>query len=74
MAEPGYHHSQRTKYGLADLVGLIGKRGSLTLTGTFVNAYEHDAGAFITLKIDEHLGFHASIGGDLELFEVEDDG
>jgi hypothetical protein len=72
MAEPGYHHSQHTKYTLAECQALIGRRGSLTLTGTFVSAMEADAGVFIVLELDEHLGFNESIGGDLELFEVED--
>lgn len=72
MADPTYHHSQRTKFTLAEVEAAVGKRATLVLEGTIIKARQTDAGSMVVFEPDERFGFgEIALGGDLELFDVE---
>ena len=71
MADPTYHHSQRSRFSVEEARTKIGKRATFTLEGLIVEVRDLPAGPCVVFAPDERFGFGESIGGDLELFEVE---
>lgn len=70
---PDYDAANRTTHTLAECNAVVGKRASITLTGTIVSAMEHNAGPFVELEVDPRWGFDPGfkLGMDLEAFNVE---
>lgn len=74
MSKASYHHSQRTRFSVAEAAEAIGKRARITLEGRIVEVRNMDAGACVVFAVDERFGFgDTKLGGDLELFDVEED-
>lgn len=67
-----YDAKQETKKTLADCEAAVGKRASITLTGTITEAGESSNGAFVRFEIDKRWGFpQTRLVMDLDPFEVE---
>jgi hypothetical protein len=74
-----FEPSQKT---LEECQAAVGKRVTLSLTGTVVEAGETEGvGSWVKMRVDERWGFRGSepgsslvIGMDLDAFEVEEEG
>lgn len=80
MADPNYHHSQRTQFTYEEARSTIGKRASVTFEGRIVGAHEMQAGTCVVMEVDERYGMVGpdgkssfTVGGDLELFDLMQD-
>ena len=66
-----YDHNNPSRFTLADADAAVGKRATVTLTGTIVKSCQSEAGPYVKFLIDERWGFgRHELGMDLDAFEV----
>lgn len=67
-----YDAAIRSKVSLDEARAVVGKRASLTLTGTIVDAGELAGGTLVTFELDSRFGFPATtFRMDLDPFVIE---
>jgi hypothetical protein len=70
-----YDAKNLSQVKLPEAKAVVGKRGSLTLTGEFTEAGISTNGVFVKFKLDERWGFppNFEMVMDLDPFEVEEE-
>jgi hypothetical protein len=70
-----YDAAKRSEKTSAECQAAVGKRATLTLTGTIVDTGEAGAGNWVKFEIDERWGFgDRALVMDLDPFEIQEEG